>query len=283
MSDSAGNWILSGADTPVGRYVRAALQECGRFAAPVLFHCAVSEDDSDAKEVNVEGTRRLLDSLDRQGAVPDSIVFLSSHKVYSPDAGEGVDESRPTFAWSDAGRSFARAEMLLEKWAAAHGVTLTVVRPALMFGTGIGGDMLRLFNRVVRGHYVHVRGNDAKVSAVTMLDVARTMSALAGMPGIFNVSDGRAHSWLELTETMTCNAGSQKRMTHLPEKWVKWIYRYFRWLPIVEETMSQAALEPVSRTLVLDNRKVREATGLEFYDTLDVIARRAKDYPYEDS
>lgn len=283
LADTAGKWMVSGAETAVGRYLVGVLREREAFTEPVLFLCAGSDDDSDAEEVNVEGTRRLLESLDSSGVKVAAAVYLSSHLVYSPDAGEGIDESRPTFAWRDAGRSYARAEVLLEKWAASRGVTLTVVRPAVMFGRGVGGEMLKLFNRVVRGHYVHVRGNEAKMSAVTMLDVARAMSALAGRPGIFNVSDGRAHTWLALAEAMTCNAGSAKRMTHLPEKWVKWIYRYFKWVPIVEETMSPSALEPVSRTQVLDNGKVREATGMEFYDTLDVIARRQKDYPYEDN
>lgn len=57
---------------------------------------------------------------------------------------------------------------------------LTVVRPALMFGTGVDGWLLQLFNRVTRGHYVHIRGNEAKVSLVTALDTARAMVKLVG-------------------------------------------------------------------------------------------------------
>ena len=45
--------------------------------------------------------------------------------------------------------------------------------------------------------------------------------------------------------------------------------------------VSPEALEPMSRTLTLDNSKVKEATGIEFFDTLSVISREEKNYPYD--
>ena len=281
FTDIENNYCLSGRDTMLGRHLVAELAKCGPQPEQTLFICHGTESDERASELNLEATRRLLGSLGE--ALPRRVVYVSSWQVYSPDAGEGVDESRPTFAWSAAGRSHAQTELLLEKWAAENGVTLTVVRPALMFGKGVDGDMLRLFNRVVRGHYVHIRGNDARMSAITAVDAARAIVKLAGTPGIFNLSDGRSHTWLSLAEAMTANVGAQKRMTTLPESWARWIYRFFRWLPVVEETLSESALAPVSRTLVLDNSRARQAPGLEFHDTLEVIARRDKDYPYEDA
>ena len=47
------------------------------------------------------------------------------------------------------------------------------------------------------------------------------------------------------------------------------------------DALGPGSLEQVSRTLVLDNTRVRQATGMEFHDTIEVIARRSKDYPYE--
>lgn len=265
----------------LGRYLTAILRDMSPLPVMTLFHCAGTEEDTDAEALNLEATRRLLGSFGQE--VPVRFVYVSSWQVYSPDAGEGVDESRPAFAWSEAGRSKARTELMLEKWAAEHGVCLTVVRPALMFGNGTEGRMKRLFDRVVSGRYVHVRGNDAKMSAVTALDAARAMVALAGKPGIYNVSDGRAHTWLALAEAMSANTGAVKRMPHLPGRWAGAAYRWLRWIPWVADTLGPEALDPVSRTLVLDNTRVREATGIEFYDTLEVMARRNKDYPYENT
>lgn len=245
-----------------GRYLRDVIERDGASAEGTAFVCCPLEEEPSW--------------LSDYG----NVVYLSSWEVYSPDAGEGVDETRPTFSRSDAGISHARTEGRLEKWCASRGVTLTIVRAALMFGDGVSGWTLDLFNRAVRGHYVHIRGNDAKVSLVTALDAARAMAVLAGKPGIYNVSDGKAHRWIDLVEAMTANAGAQKRMTHLPEKWAAFIYKWFGRLPIVEECLSPTALEPFSHTCVLDNRKVAEATGIEFFDTVEVIARREKGYPY---
>lgn len=280
IHNQENNWILTGGDSMLGRYLRARLEQSAPQPELTLFHCAGTDDDAEAMRLNLEATGRLLSELPEE---PRRVVYVSSWQVYSPDAGEGVDETRPTFAWSDAGKSRAHTEMLLEKWAAAHGATLTIVRPAHMFGTGVDGAMLRLFNRAVSGRYVHIRGNEARTSAVTALDAAEATVRLAGHPGIFNISDGLAHRWIDLVEAMTANAGAQKRMTHLPQKWAAFFYRWFRFLPLVEQTLSPAALEPLSRTLVLDNSKTLRATGMTFHNTLDVIARRDKTYPYENS
>lgn len=275
-----GNWMLTGGDTMLGRYLRSELAQCEPQPQLTLFHCAGTEEEAVADALNRQATEKLLENLP---ATPQRVVYVSSWQVYSPDAGEGVDESRPTFAWSEVGKSKARTELLLEKWAGQNGATLTIVRPAQMFGTGVDCAMLRLFNRAVSGRYVHIRGNEAKTSAVTALDTARAILKLAGQPGIFNISDGLAHRWIDLVESMTANIGARKRMTHLPEKWASFFYRWFRFLPIVQENLSPEALEPMSRTLVLDNVKVCRATGMDFHNTLEVIARLDKSYPYENA
>lgn len=272
-------WRLYGADTLAGRYIADELKLSAAPGLHTAFICTDSDHEDDARGVSPEGLLRILAEL--EGERPEAVVYLSSHKVYGEDAGEGVDESRPTFGRSATGRAFLKAERTLTDWAARTGVTLTVCRAAWMFGEGMSGEMAALFNRAVRGHYVHVRGNDARLSMVTALDTARAMLAVAGKPGVFNISDGKSHSWLELVEAMTANAGARKRMTHLPAKWAKWIYRLLGALPIVRETLSPAALDPCSRTLTLDNSRIVRATGMEFHDTLRVIERADPTYPYK--
>lgn len=269
-----GKYIIAGAETMLGRYLQKELKSRKALDRLTVFNCT-------ALPVESLGLFPLRSEWGDENV--GAIVHVSSYEVYSPDAGEDVDETRPVFAWSEAGRVAARTELAMEKWCRANGITLTIVRPAMMFGTGVDGELLRLFNRVIRGHYVHIRDNDARMSAVTALDAARATVMLAGRPGIYNISDGRSHTWLALVEAMTANAGAQKRMTHLPEKWAKFIYKWFGSVPIVEETLSPHALEPFSRTLVLDNSRVAEATGILFHDTLEVIARRDKTYPYENA
>ncbi|MGN0236821.1 MAG: NAD-dependent epimerase/dehydratase family protein [Lepagella sp.] len=280
---SSGNYLVTDPEGMVGRYLLPMLSEHSVLSGPTLFHLAGTDEDADAEEQNVEATRRLLDWLETEGKMPGQILYLSSHRVYSPDAGEGVDESRMLSPLGEAGRTRALTEQLLGTWAADHGVMLTIVRASYTFGKGIDGEMRRLFDRVVAGRYVHIRGNDACMSAVTAYDVARTLVALTGHPGVYNVSDGRSHRWIDVAEAMSRNAGDCKRMPHLPAKWAKFIYNWFGALPIVELLLGPKAQEPVSRTLTLDNSRVVDATGIEYYDAMAVVARTEKEYPYEDA
>lgn len=212
---------------------------------------------------------------------PTAVVLVSSWQVYSADAGEDIDETRPLWATGEAGKSKARMEREFEEWCRAREIPLTVVRPARMFGNGVKGEMARLFDKVVAGRYVHIRGNEAKVSLVTALDCALAIVALLGKEGIYNVSDGTPHRWVDLCEAMSANAGEFKRMPRLPEKWAATIWKLFPRVPIVQLTLSPEALRPYSVSQTLATDRLRAAVEMRFHNTLDVIAHRDSDYPYE--
>lgn len=260
-----GESVIAGADTTVGRYLEKLLASGQKPVCPTLFVCRWEPGFEAAADLSVR-----------------AVVLLSSHEVYSPEAGEGVDETRPAFTRSEAGRLSLRAEEELGAWCAARGIPFAAARAAWTLGKGTVGFMADLFDRVVAGRYVHLRGNDARISLVTALDVARAMVALAGMQGLYNVSDGRSHTWLELCEAMSANAGARKRMPHLPPKWAGCLSRAFGRLPIVADILDNERFEMMSQTLVLDNSRLVRATGLEFHDTLAVLAGTDSDYPYED-
>ena len=130
----------------------------------LVVHAAGSTEAETALDLNLEGTRHLLHGL--EGNPPKELVYISSWEVYSPDSGENVAEDHQTWAATKVGQSKARAEELVRDWCAQRGVTLTILRPARMFGKGVHGEMKRLFNDVVNGRYVHVRGNEGRLSLV---------------------------------------------------------------------------------------------------------------------
>lgn len=264
-----------------GRQVVKLMEKHGGSEGLTVFLCADSASESNGDGIDPEGTIAALDALG--SPAPATIVYLSSQRVYGMDSGRNIAEDGRISPSDKSGSRFARTETLLRQWAAERGARLIIARVAHVFGTGVDGEMLRLFNRVIRGHYVHVRDNDAYLSAITSVDAARALIALAysGAEGVYNLSDGNEYTWLQLAEAMTANQGSEKRMTHLPRKWVKWIVRLFGRVPIVAETMSPAAQALTSRTLTLDTERVQQATGLKFHNTLEVIARRDRTYPYE--
>lgn len=281
MAES-NSWRIVGEDSIVGRQLVRLLKNDDLRVDNTLFLCCDSDMESNGLGIDAETAMSALH--DMGSPLPDTVVYLSSQRVYGMNAGHNVNEEGHISPTDKAGSRFARVESLLTEWAKANGARLIIVRAANIFGDGVNGEMLRLFNRVIRGHYVHVRGNDASLAAVTSVDVAKALIALANSDaeGIYNLSDGNEYTWLQLAEAMTANVGTEKRMTHLPPKWVKWIVRLFGRVPIVAETMSEEALSQTSRTLTLDNTKLRQVIGLKFHNTLDVIARRDKTYPYKD-
>lgn len=244
-----------------------------------VIHAAGTEEDAEADALNLGGTLRLLDSL--SSAPPKRFIFISSHQVYGDEGGEYV-ETLALKPVSAAGISKKAAEEAVTEWAAENDVTLTILRPALMFGRNIKGEMARLFSDVIAGRYVHIRGNDAKVSVVTALDVARVAQSVYAQGGIYNVTDGRNPKFLELVEAMTMNAGALKRPMHLPAPWASAIWKFMRIVPIVDYMLNPEKLKKRGLTKTLSADWLRENVDLHLYDTLRVISRQEESYPYEE-
>lgn len=245
-----------------------------------VVHTAGTEEDKNALELNLEGTRRLLEGLEKNP--PENFVYVSSHRVYSRDAGENITEETNTWASDEAGKSKALAEEYVREWCCQREVTLTIVRPARMFGSGVKGETLQLFNDALSGKYIHIRGNDAKVSMVCALDVARGIRQLYAHGGVYNAADPNPVRLIEMVEALTANAGGKKRMTHLPADWAEWLWRLGRWVPSIDRNLHPEVVEARMKGKTLDGSRFAEKAGIEYHDTVAVIERRDKSYPYID-
>ena len=243
-----------------------------------VIHCAGTENDEMADELNYKGTQALVKALSLNP--PENFVYISSYRVYSEDAGENIKEEENLFATTEAGKSKARAEEYLRDWALKNDVTLTIIRPALMFGNGVKGKALELFNDAIDSKYIHVRGNDARVSVVTAYDVARIIRKIFDRGGVYNVADNFNPRLIDLVEAMTANAGGKKRMTHLPLAWAEWIWRLGRWIPSIDRNLSPETVEKRMKTFTLDGTKAASVAGLTYFNTLEVLERTHSSYPY---
>ncbi|MDE5585644.1 MAG: SDR family oxidoreductase, partial [Muribaculaceae bacterium] len=238
-----------------------------------------STDNDTAIGLNLEGTRRLLQGLEKNP--PKELVYISSWEVYSPDAGENIAEGHQTWASTKTGQSKARAEQLLKEWCGQRNITLTILRPARMFGKGVHGEMKRLFNDVVNSRYIHVRGNDARLSLVCAVDVAEAVKRLHPIGGTYNISDGKDATWIALAEAMSANSGAMKRQTFLPKQWADVAWKIMPWLPPVKASLSPEVLVGRSKTMTLSDAAIREVIpDWDPYPAIEVISRRCESYPY---
>lgn len=243
----------------------------------LVIHAAGTTDPSLAMKLNLEGTRRLIKAL--SPTPPSRFIFISDAAVYGLSGAEDISEESNTWATEKVGQSKYLAEQELAKWARENDVKLTVLRPAWMFGAGISGETARLFDDVLRGKYIHIRGNNARRGIVTAYDVARVARSLDGHPGIFNVADGRNRPFIDIVNAMSSNAGRHNRMTYLPAKWASLAARIF---PSLRRVLDPDILRQRATTITYNSDKAKLATGLQFFDTVEVIARRDKEFPYLD-
>jgi UDP-glucose 4-epimerase len=129
----------------------ASEQELARFldGADAVVHLAWAlqpgRRPDDLREVNVEGTRRVIRAAAAAGV--EQFVHLSSIGAYAPGAvGQRVTEDWPTtgIPSSQYSRDKSEAERVVREVAGRHpGMTLTVVRPTLVLQPEAGSEIGR--------------------------------------------------------------------------------------------------------------------------------------------
>lgn len=247
----------------------------------VCVHAAATTDPDLAEETNIIGTRHLLNALENHP--PRHFVYISCTSVYGLTEGELLSETAAAQPCGTVAASKIKAEKMVWEWCAKKEIKCTILRPAYMFGSGIGGWQEETFKAVSRGYFFLIRGSRSRISVVTALDVAAVVRKIYTVGGIFNVADPRARTFEDLIEAMGRNSGKIKTVFRLPLKWARILAKagnVFRPISII---MDSKKLDFRTRTLTFDVSRLQNAINHEFYDTIEVIARRDKNYPYEET
>ena len=194
-----------------------------------VIHCAgrahvMHETATDAlaayREVNVLGTRRLAEQA--AAASVKRIVFLSSIKVNGEQTLLGkpytaFDSPRPEDPY---GQSKCEAEAALHDVSARTGLEIVIVRPPLIYGPGVKGNLAKLLGLVRRGLPLPlglVNNARSLVGIDNLLDllvVCLQDSRAAGQT--FLVSDGDDLATQDLMRRMASAINSSARLWPLP-------------------------------------------------------------------
>ncbi|MDF0578892.1 NAD-dependent epimerase/dehydratase family protein [Bradyrhizobium yuanmingense] len=116
-------------------------------------HTTPGHADHEYFETNVAGALEITSFAARHGI--SEIIFTSSISVYGP--GESVKtEETPLEPASSYGHSKALAERIHQNWFDGDSSRrLTIVRPAVVFGKGEGGNFTRLARLLQKGFFVY--------------------------------------------------------------------------------------------------------------------------------
>jgi nucleoside-diphosphate-sugar epimerase len=104
-------------------------------------------------DVNVEGTRNVVDVMDENGI--KNIIFTSSVAVYGLNK-TNPDECHPADPFNHYGKSKWQAEELLREWHGrdANNKMLRILRPTVIFGERNRGNVYNLLKQISSGKFL---------------------------------------------------------------------------------------------------------------------------------
>ncbi len=159
------------------------------FSGDTIIHLAAEHRDdvrptSLYESVNVEGTQNVCRAATLRGI--NRIIFTSSVAVYGL-AEPGTDEDGAINPFNEYGRTKFVAEGVLRAWQAEDpsNRSLTIIRPAVVFGPGNRGNVYNLFCQIASGRFVMVgKGANRKSLAYVENIVAFLKFAACAGPGV---------------------------------------------------------------------------------------------------
>lgn len=179
-----------------------------------------SDPLAEFRRVNVAGTLNLA----RQAALAGvrRLVFVSSVKVN----GEGTMPGRPYTADDvpaplDAyGVSKHEAEVGLREIAKATGLEITIIRPVLVYGPGVGANFLAMMRWLYRGVPLPLGAIHNRRSLIAVDNLADLILTCLDHPGaanqVFLASDGEDVSTTELLRRTAQALGKPERLLPVP-------------------------------------------------------------------
>ena len=172
------------------------------------------QDEQVYMDINYELTKSLAQRAIQCGV--KHFVYISTVKVY----GEGGDEvlteasiARPTDPY---GKSKFKAELFLHTL--YEDLVVSIVRPPVVYGPGVKGNILRLMDAVIKGKTLPL-GNTGNKRTIVFLDnlielIHRVIDKRES--GIFIPADEQPVSTDELIRIMSEQAGKKVKLVTIP-------------------------------------------------------------------
>lgn len=231
-----------------------------------VFHLVGSCFCPDPRGVNVSATRNLLAALD--GKQVKNLVYFSSTEVYGRAEGENWSEADIVDPRTPVGYAKQAAEEMVREWCGARGVACTILRLPPVVGTGMKGPLGEMVKRIYRGSYHHIAGNEARISVVHAVDVARACVDLAGKDGVFNLTDGVNPTVHDLAEALSRRLKDKKIMTLSQKRAARWA-RFNDFIP--GAWMNRGELRRMTTSLTFSGDKAIDALGYKPHSVTDYL------------
>jgi nucleoside-diphosphate-sugar epimerase len=265
----------AGATAVAGDLADAEALATGCRGREVVFHAAAKVDQwghrRDFVEVNVEGTRRLLEAARESGVTRFVHVSTEAVLVGGPPI-VGVDETRrkPARPVGLYAATKAEAEDLVLAANAASFETV-VARPRLIWGEGDTSLLPKLMEAVEAGRFRWISKGRYLTSTCHVKNVCHglLLAAEKGAGGeVYFLTDGDAQPFREFVSRLLATQGVEPPDKALP----RWLARTVAWtsetiwrvLPLRgAPPITRTALKLIGEEVTVDDAKARRELGYE--------------------
>lgn len=218
------------------------------------------------RSANVAGTERLARQAVAAGV--KRLVFISSIKVNGEETAPPLPDPHPrgargSFGEDDApapqdpyGQTKWEAEAMLARVAQETGLEVAIVRPPLVYGPGVKGNLARLLSWVERGVPLPLAGIRNARSLIGIDNLASALHACLTHPAAagrtYLVRDGEDVSTPELVRRLGHHLGKSARLFALPA-------------PLLEGLAGlagrRADVQRLTGSLIVDDSRIRRELG----------------------
>jgi nucleoside-diphosphate-sugar epimerase len=216
------------------------------------------------REVNVEGTQRLVDAAIVAGV--RRVIFLSSIGAVATTAAQPVDDATPPAPDTPYGRSKLEAEAVVRASCEQAGLDYVILRPPMVFGPGMKGNPLRLFRLVARGIPVPVGSARNQRSTMYVDNLASAIMSVLALPTgareTFAVGDSPPESTAQLVREIAEALGRPVRLLSVPRSVMLGAGRLGDAISrVMRIPLTSDAIQRLFGSLAVDHTRFVEVTG----------------------
>ena len=171
-------------------------------------------------DVNVQGTKNVLDAMDKKGI--KSIIFTSSVAVYGLNK-NNPDENHPSDPFNDYGKSKLQAEEVLREWynKDPENRSLSIIRPTVVFGEANRGNVYNLLKQIASGKFLMIGKGENNKSMAYVGNVVAFIKYLIDndKPGyrVYNYVDKPDFNMNDLVKQVRKDLKQEGKMVRIPE------------------------------------------------------------------
>ncbi|NMC62850.1 MAG: NAD-dependent epimerase/dehydratase family protein [SAR324 cluster bacterium] len=202
---------------------KESLQRCcegvyGIYHIAALFNQA-GLPESKFFEVNVQGTKRLLDAAIEAGV--KRFVHCSTNGVHGDIKGPPADESAPYSPCDEYQRSKVEGEKLVLEYFSNNKINGVVIRPAMIYGPG-DTRLFKIFRMIQKKRFFYVGKGDAWCHFIDVRDLVRSFHLAMQNEniknGVFLIAGERQIRLNEVVDFIADELKVKRPWLHIPLK-----------------------------------------------------------------